>query len=82
MAKAFAKGIYSEKKSVKICDALPKFEPKNAQVFFEIEIGWAIGAEGNPKGRVVFELFTTQVPKTATAFMNLATDPNSDTNHK
>ena len=70
----FAKGLYDEKEGpanvVKKFDKLPEFDPENAQVFFDI----AIGNEGKTQkkiGRVYFELFTKQVPKTAENFRAL-----------
>jgi len=59
MAKAFAGGLYNEKSAprmTKSFEFLPEFETENPQAFFDIEIG-VPGAEGNPKGRVVMELF-------------------------
>lgn len=45
---------------------LPAFDPTNAQTFFDIEVD-------GKKGRVVFELFTKQVPKTVENFRVLCT---------
>jgi hypothetical protein len=59
MAKAFAGGLYNEKSAprmTKSFEFLPDFEAGNPQTFFDIEIGTP-GAEGNPKGRVVMEMF-------------------------
>ena len=66
----FKKGVYSEKETKKeatIFKTLPEFNAENAQTFFDIEIG-TDGKEGHEKGRVVFEVFTKQVPKTAENF--------------
>lgn len=54
---------------------MPAFNPDNAQVYFDLEIGTP-GEEGNEKGRVVFELFTKQVPKTAENFLSIANGDN------
>ena len=78
MQKAFAGGLYHEKgvaRGPQVFNALPKFDPENAQVFFDFEIGssgvilW--------EGRVVFEVFTKQVPKTAANFLAIATGKNN-----
>jgi hypothetical protein len=64
MAKFFSEGVYNEKvvpKSMKNFDNLPKFDPENAQTFFDIAIG---EGEEQETGRVVFEVFSKQVPKT------------------
>ena len=84
MAQFFAQGIYTEKKNVvakKVFDKLPEFDPENAQTFFDIEIG----NEGDEKvsGRVVFELFTKQVPLTAENFRAICTgEKGSDLHYK
>ena len=52
-------------------EKLPPFEQDNAQTFFNIEIGNE--GEEKEKGRVVFELFTKQVPKTAENFRAICT---------
>lgn len=74
MAAFFKQGIYNEKDDVKIravYNKLPDFDPENSQVFMDIEIA----GEGDEaqKGRVVFELFTKTVPKTAENFRCLCT---------
>lgn len=48
-------------------EPLAHLEVKNTDVFFDIDIG------GKPAGRVVFELFTTVVPRTAENFRALCT---------
>lgn len=84
MANLFKQGIYAEKKDVKprkVLSRLPDFDPENAQVYFDIEIG----NEGDQKigGRVVFELFTKQVPKTAENFRAICTgEKGSDFHYK
>lgn len=50
--------------------ALPAFDPENAQVFFDMTIG------DGEKERVVFELFTKQVPKTAENFRSICAGDN------
>jgi len=61
---------------------LPAFEAKNPQVFMDIEVGKGEGQEPE-KGRVVFELFTEQVPKTAENFRALCTgEKGSDLHYK
>jgi|TARA_B110000285_G_C15084616_1_gene595424 cyclophilin family peptidyl-prolyl cis-trans isomerase len=78
MAKAFAGGLYNEKSAPRITknfDVLPEFDPENAQTFFDLEIGTP-GAEGNPKGRVVMEMFSKQVPKTADNFLKICNGDN------
>jgi peptidylprolyl isomerase len=51
---------------------LPEFNSENPQTFFDIEIGEE-GKEGYEKGRVVFELFINETPKTAENFRALCT---------
>lgn len=83
MAKFFSEGIYNEKKVVKSAQnfsALPKFEKDNAQTFFDIAIGNEDDEE-KVKGRVVFELFTKQVPKTAENFRAICTGEKGDDYH-
>lgn len=70
MQKAFAGGLYNEKEQPtpkRVYDNLPAFDPENAQTFFDLSIGNE-GDEGYVKERVVFELFTKKVPKTAKNF--------------
>lgn len=71
-AKFFKEGVYKEKDAPKKSATLPKFNLENAQTFFDITIGTE-GEEGFEKGRVVFELFTKDVPKTAENFRALCT---------
>jgi cyclophilin family peptidyl-prolyl cis-trans isomerase len=84
MAKFFAEGIYTEKevaKTKKVHDKLPEFDQENVQTFFDFEIG----NKGDTmiKGRVVFELFTKQVPKTAENFRAICTgEKGSDYHYK
>lgn len=83
MAKFFQQGIYNEKEEAKIkkvFDTLPRFDPENAQTFFDIEIGQP-GEEPLHKGRVVFEVFTKQVPKTAENFRAICTGEKGDGLH-
>ena len=70
MFKFFDKGIYNEKAlptQPKTHDSLPEFDPESVQTFFDITIG------GEAAGRVVFELFSNSVPKTAENFRQLCT---------
>lgn len=72
----FASGVYNEKKvtitpSKKNFDKLPKFNPNNPQVFFDLAIGNE-GEEDYVKERVVFELFS-DVPKSCENFRALCT---------
>lgn len=71
-AKFFSQGVYNEKAAPKEVAKLPKFDPENAQSYFDMTIGKE-GEEGFEKGRVVFELFTKEVPKTADNFRALCT---------
>lgn len=82
MAKFLSEGVYNEKEVVKAkknFDKLPAFDQENAQTFFDIEIG----NEGEEKqaGRVVFELFSKQVPKTAENFRAICTGEKGDGLH-
>ena len=53
-------------------DALPDFNQENVQTYFDITIGEE-GEEGFESGRVVFEIFNGEVPKTADNFRALCT---------
>lgn len=78
----FGEGLYNEKDDVKFTknyDKLPEFDAGNCQTFFDLEIGEP-GADGNEKGRVVFELFSKTVPKTAENFRALCTGERGDPN--
>ena len=68
----FSAGLYSEKNApvVKKDTGLPDFNLANPQTFFDLTIGEE-GSEDFQKGRVVFELFNSQVPKTAENFRSL-----------
>jgi len=55
---------------LKVFDKLPLFEQENAQVFFEITIGNQDDSDIQ-SGKVIMELFTKQVPKTAENFRAL-----------
>lgn len=71
----FNQGVYNEKDAPKITknyDSLPEFKPSNVQTYFDITIGTE-GEEGYESGRVVFEVFTEDVPKTAENFRALCT---------
>lgn len=75
MAAMFAEGFYNDKEAPKVAKThtkLPDFDPENSQVFFDLAVGTE-GEEGYEKERVVFELFTKQVPKTAENFRALCT---------
>lgn len=78
----FSEGLYTEKKVTisaassavesKKEDRLPEFDLENPQTYLDIAIGNE-GEEGFEKGRVVFELFQKQTPKTAENFRCLCT---------
>lgn len=53
-------------------DRLPDFKQENVQTYFDITIGTE-GEEGYEKGRVVFEIFSEDVPKSAENFRALCT---------
>ena len=75
LAAFFSEGVYNDKEAPKITknfDRLPDFNPENQQTYFDITIGNE-GEEGFESGRVVFELFNTDVPKTAENFRALCT---------
>lgn len=66
-------GGYDDKPApmvTKTFDSLPDFKPANVQTFFDITIGEE-GKEGYESGRVVFEIFSEDVPKTAENFRQL-----------
>ena len=74
MKKFFAEGVYQEKelpKSVKNFEKLPAFDSENVQTYFDVEIGNE--EDEKEKGRVVFEVFSKQVPKTAENFRAICT---------
>ena len=77
MKNFFSEGIYNEKEAPKVAEKyekLPEFSILNAQVYFDIVIGKEDEEEDQKiKGRVVFELFTKEVPKTAENFRALCT---------
>ena len=79
-AKFFSQGVYNEKVVPSKKYSLPTFDPENAQSYFDIEIGEK-GEEGHEAGRVVFELFTKEVPKTADNFRALCTGEKGDMYH-
>ena len=70
-------GLYDEKETPKLSknfDKLPEFDSENVQTFMDIEIGNDDDqADEKKKGRVVFEVFSKQVPKTAENFRQLCT---------
>lgn len=75
LAKFFSQGVYNEKEAVKQerrHDRLPDFKQENVQTYFDITIGTE-GEEGYEKGRVVFEIFSEDVPKSAENFRALCT---------
>ena len=74
-AQFFSQGIYNEKeapKPTKNHSKLPTFNIENVQTYFDISIGTE-GEEGYESGRVVFEVFDKDVPKTAENFRQLCT---------
>ena len=80
-AQFFKDGVYNEKDAPKPKKhSLPKFDIGNAQSYFDISIGEE-GEEGYEKGRVVFELFTKEVPKTAENFRALCTGEKGEEYH-
>ena len=78
MAQFFKEEIYIEKQASKaknVFEELPEFDVENAQTFFDIEIG----NKEDPfkiSGRVIFEIFSKQVPKTAENFRTMCTGEN------
>lgn len=78
MQKFFSEGVYSEKSAPvpkKTFDKLPAFDQENDQVFFDMKVG-------EKTGRVTFELFSKQVPKTAENFRSLCVgDKGNETMH-
>ena len=50
-------------------DKMPEFDSENVQCFMDIEIGDKdAAAEEKEKCRVIFEIFSKEVPKTAENF--------------
>jgi hypothetical protein len=81
MKNMFSGGVYDDKEVAKqIFDKLPEFDAGNAQTFFDIEIGHP-DAHEKEKGRVVFELFSRKVPKTAENFRALCTGEKGHPKH-
>lgn len=82
MKNFFSQGIYNEKEAPKLAqkyEKLPQFSILNAQTYFDIVIGRDDEEEDQKiKGRVVFELFTKEVPKTAENFRALCTGEKGD----
>ena len=60
--------------------SLPEFNPDNPQVYLDIEIEGGEGQEAQ-KGRVIFELFNQDVPKTAENFRQLCTGEKGPSMH-
>ena len=82
MKKFFAEGVYSEKEAPKPTrnyDKLPAFDSENVQTFFDVEIGNA--EDEKEKGRIVFEVFSKQVPKTAENFRAICTGEKGSPMH-
>lgn len=75
MQKMFAEGVYNEKeapKVKKVHDKLPEFSADRRQTFFDIEISDPDNGDAvTESGRVVFEVFDKEVPKTAENFIML-----------
>ena len=81
LQKFFQEGVYNDKKApTKKYHALPEFKKDRPQTFFDIEIGKQ-GEDSFKKGRVVFELFSDIVPKTAENFRALCTGEKGDDFH-
>lgn len=75
MQKLFAEGVYNEKEAVvakKVFQKLPEFSTDRRQTYFDIEIqDPENGDAADDSGRVVFEVFDKEVPKTADNFIEL-----------
>jgi len=72
--------LYNEKavpKRDRKYDGLPEFKVENPQVYMDIEVG----GEEPASGRVVFELFPGQVPKTAENFRAICTGEKGEGMH-
>lgn len=71
MSKMFSgAGLYDEKeapKNIKTYSKLPEYDEGNVQTFMDVEIGNKDDDE-KEKGRIVFEIFSKTVPKTAENF--------------
>ena len=73
MQKFFKEGVYQEKEGAKVeqsFDKLPVFDPENVQTFFDIQIG-TDDDKGKETGKVIFEVFSKLVPKTAENFRSI-----------
>jgi hypothetical protein len=73
-------GLYDEKEAppnIQTYSKLPDYDGENVQTFMDIEIGNE--GEEKEKGRVVFEVFSKKVPKTAENFRQLCTMEQGDT---
>ena len=85
MAKFFAEGVYNEKEvkvSPTVNKKLPDFDPENVQTFFDIKIGDPAD-EALETRRIVFEVFSKKVPKTAENFRSIcAGDKGADYHYK
>jgi peptidyl-prolyl isomerase D len=71
----FKQGLYNEKEVVRQPEThatLPAFDKDNVQVFFDLTIG------SGEKERIVFELFSKLVPKTAENFRSICAGDNTD----
>lgn len=67
----FTGSLYTEKKNIKkvrkkqVFDSLPEFDPANTQIFLDVAIGFErMSLEERPHGRIVLELFDSQLPLT------------------
>ena len=56
---------------------MPEFRAENTQTYFDIEIGTEGDADFE-KGRVVFELFDKEVPKTTENFRAICTGEKNE----
>ena len=75
-------GLFEDKEGKKdpvFYDTLPEFNPENVQCYYDFKIGDPLHDDYKSfeTGRVVFELFSTQVPKTAENIRCLCTGEKS-----
>mmetsp|Transcript_1959 Transcript_1959/g.2892 ORF Transcript_1959/g.2892 Transcript_1959/m.2892 type:complete len:387 (+) Transcript_1959:380-1540(+) len=83
MKKMFSQGLYNEKAAASkrvVHDKLPQFDAENVQTFFDMQIG-EDGDADKQTGRVVFEVFSKQVPKTAENFRSICVGEKGEDFH-